>query len=348
MTALEYYYVDGRHVVFNRYTIDTNGVIQNNNSKKNLSYVLIHGYYMVSVRDNDDTPRFISVARAVASTFLGKPQTLQHTADHINSKQKLYNNINNIRWANKSEQSNNQKRSDTKKSAFIIVKDKTEMTAKEWEKHLKDTLNPFGRLYTSGMINKYAVRKQHGFSFKDYPNLEGEKWRHVKDSETPRGEHWEISNKSRVKFVMKYASNVLSGERLGLQNGYPSIYINGKKHYCHIISFEAFNSTVLRDGLMVLHKHDDKLDFSPQNLRLGSASENCKDAYNNGKYDGTKSARMKCASYIDDSLEEIFDSKTAAVNYLQANGYRKASLSNISMALSGKYKLAYGRVWKYI
>jgi len=102
---------------------------------------------------------------------------------------------------------------------------------------------------------------------------------------------------------------------------------------------------------MVLHEDDDKEDFRPHKLRLGTASENQKDAHDNEKYDSTKSARKKCASYIDGELEkDDYTSLTDAAEYLKTKGYPKASQNKISMALSDKYKsnMAYGRTWQKI
>ena len=51
--------------------------------------------------------------------------------------------------------------------------------------------------------------------------------------------------------------------------------------------------------------------------------------------------------YINSIEEEKFDSKTAAVKYLQANGYKKADKSAINRALTND-ALAYGRTWKLL
>lgn len=99
---------------------------------------------------------------------------------------------------------------------------------------------------------------------------------------------------------------------------------------------------------MVLHEDDDKLDFRPHKLRLGTQSKNIIDAYNNGKYDGKKSARMICASYINNVLEKRHKSQSDAVLYLKINGYPKANVSGVCMALSGFRKTAYDRTWKIV
>jgi hypothetical protein len=134
-------------------------------------------------------------------------------------------------------------------------------------------------------------------------------------------------------------------------SGYPSIGINGKKWLCHILSFMTFFQEEYankKPGEMILHEDDDPLDFRPHKLRLGTQSENITDSYNNGKRSGTKTARMKCVSYIDGVYELMHDSQDDAVKYLRHIGYDKASNGRISDMLNpeSKRNYAYDRTWK--
>jgi hypothetical protein len=99
---------------------------------------------------------------------------------------------------------------------------------------------------------------------------------------------------------------------------------------------------------IILHEDDNRLDFRPHKLRLGTQSENAIDAHTNGKHDDTKCARKKCASYVDDVLEKEYDSQMDAAKYLKIIGWDKAAFQNISMALNPRYSsnFAYGRTWK--
>ncbi|AGE48833.1 hypothetical protein PBCVAP110A_493L [Paramecium bursaria Chlorella virus AP110A] len=348
--TLEYYFEDGFHVIFKKYTIDDLGIIKNKRSGQTPSYG--NGMYnMCSVYDDDGKWRWIRVARAVASTFLGKPPTAEHTADHIESEQKKNDALTNIRWNCKPGQRGNQIRSETNKSAFIVVKDGIEKTANEWVDHMNATKLPKEREFTKGMIAKYAQRKTRGFAYKVYPDLEGEEWRKIKGSNNKKG-RWEISNMNRVKYITNHAENVLWSDRLGHNdNGYPYISINGKNLTCHILAFEAFNPKVVQEDMLVLHEDDNKEDFRPHKLYLGTHSDNNKDSYDNGKREGTKTTRKKCASYIDGVLEkDDYLSLADAAEYLKSKGYPKASYKNIGNALSVKCKsnTAYGRTWKCI
>ncbi|AGE49725.1 hypothetical protein PBCVCan184_150R [Paramecium bursaria Chlorella virus Can18-4] len=362
--TLEYYFVDGTYVEFKKYMIDKLGVIRNKKTGKELAYKTYEGYNKVTVYDDTGKRYMLSVHRAIASTFLGAPPSMKHTPDHID-KNRTNSALTNIRWLDSPGQAMNQIRPDTYKSAVVIVKDGVEKTVKEWVAHLAGKPNHMKREYTEKMINHYAIKKQHGFVYKEYPDLEGEEWKPiwgkgwedvVGSSEKPE-DYWEISNMKRVKNVTRYAANILSGVRLRRGMGYPCISIKGKRHFCHILAFRAFHPELWnakQSDEMVLHKDDDKEDFRPSKLRLGTRSENAKDAHDNGKYNDTKTVRMKCASYVDGVHEKDHDSQTDAAKYIKANGKSKASIytirKSIGMMLSDKYenKSAYGRTWEKI
>jgi len=349
---LEYYYDDGSYVKFDKYTIDIWGVVRNKENGKVLSYYTNRDEYnLCGVLDDKGDLHNIYIGRAIASTFHGQPPTSKHTADH---KDRVPNNdmIDNIRWATKKEQRNNQDRPETCKNAYIIVKDDLEKTGNEWVDSLKNEKNHMNREYTLSMIRNYAQKNQHGFSYKKFPDISGEIWKEISGSNTNKG-RWEISNMCRVKYITKCAENVLSGECLCIKNGYPKISINGKSLYCHIIAFATFfpeEYANKKSSEIVLHDDDDPLDFRPHKLRLGTRSENGIDAHNNGSFDGKKKARMKCISYINGIFEQEHDSQDAVVKYLKSRGYTKASQGNISQALiascKGKVLTKYGRTYR--
>jgi hypothetical protein len=349
INPLKYYAKDGTLTEFNKYTIE-NGIIKNAKGEPVTYHKNKKKYNKCGVTDDNGKERKLSVARAIASTMYGPPPTLAHTADHID-RNRGNDTDDNIRWLCKKGQRDNQDRPETYKSAFLVDRyGENEKTANEWIEHLKGEKNHMGREYTAGMISMYAQKKQHGFSYKEYPDLPGEIWKEIKDSESAQG-RWKISNTNRVKYMTKYAENVMSGDHLGLSGGYPIIKINGKKWLCHILSFTTFfpeEYANKKPDEMILHEDDDPLDFRPHKLRLGTRSENGKDAHNNGKYDGTKRERMKCMSYINGIYELMHDSQTEAAKYLRHIGYKKASYRNISKALNDKRKSAYDRTWKRI
>jgi hypothetical protein len=356
MIPLKYYFDKKTKielVIFNKYLFD-NGIIINKATGYKMTYSKNKaGYHTCSVYDDTDILRSILVGRAIASTFYGPPPTPRHTADH-EDKNRENDAIDNIRWLCKKGQRDNQDRPETHKSAFIITKDGIEKTAQEWVEYFKDDINRLKRIYTKRMIAHYAQRKHNGFAYKEYPDLSGEIWKKITDSENSKG-RWEISNMLRVKYITKYAENVFSGERLGLNKGYPTISINGKHLSCHIIAFMTFfpdEYSSKKPDEIILHEDDDRLDFRPHKLRLGTNSENITDSYNNGKRNDAKTSRNKCESWINGEWEKTYESQEAAVRYLKTQGYEKADNSAIYRALksykNGKVIVRYDRTWKLV
>jgi hypothetical protein len=345
--------------VFNKYTIDGQ-VLTNYKGKTPTLHKDQEGYHTVGLTLDNGKRRYFRLCRIVASTYHGKPPTLGHTVDHIKSEEKTNDDPSNLRWANWSDQNKNRKLG-VFKTGVVIVKDGEERTPKDWVKHLENDTTPRGTKYTESIIKKYANLGIHGFSHKKYKDLKGEVWRPVVNSGTSQVIRWEISNMNRVKCVKSANEKVFEGSALSRIQGYPFINIRGARRLCHLIAFEAFfpeeyakmvaenNSLPSRDQKLILHKEDDRKDFRPHMLRVGTRRDNAKDARANGKYMGTKSDCRGCVSYINGVLEHKFQSMKEAARYLKANGYEKASGGCISYALT-KYENnvvseCYGRTW---
>jgi hypothetical protein len=343
MKTLEYYSSDGTHIVFDNYTIDENGDIMNNMGKVMTRCVTAGGYNDVGVYDTAGKQRHISVGRAIASTFIGKPPTRNHTADHADQN-RLNDVLTNIRWAGKSEQSKNRTMPSVFKTAFRIIRNGVEHSAKDWVEVYK---KPNGEKYTAKCILNYARQQKYGFEYKTFTSLRGEMWRAISWSKNSQGE-WHISSRSRMKYKTKHAENVLNADELSKASGYPVMVINGRQWYCHELSFMTFRPreyATKTPNEMILHKEDDKLDFNPFRLRLGTMSENAIDARDNGKYDNTKTARKAVVSHVNDDFEKEHESISVAVRYLRDNGYPRAVASAVVLALR-EGVTRYGRTWK--
>lgn len=351
--TLEYYFEDGSHIIFNKYAIDENGIIRNKKTGKVLNTRKKGRYNECSVYDEYGKSRGIRVCRAIASTFQGRPPTLEHTADH-NDRDKNNDTNQNLSWLSKSDQSRNREIPSTYKSSVIIVKDNVEKTIKEWVDFLKNEKNDKGREYTDSMIYHYAKHMKHGFVYKEYHDLPEEVWKEIIGSKTKMG-LWKISNMCRVKYITKHMDRLLTEENFVVHNGYPVISFKNKQWYCHVIVFMTFfpdKWASRKPGEMVLHENDDKMDFRPLNLRLGTHSENIIDSYDNDRRVGTKTERMRCASYINGVLEKEYISQSDAVIHLKSNGHTKATCGEISQALKAfrenRIIIRYGRTWRCI
>lgn len=352
-TPPEYYFEDGTYVKFDKYTIDTNGVIMNKKTGKILNTLKKGRYNECSLYDNYGKSYGIRVCRAIVSTFQGRPPTLEHTADH-DDRNKNNDTNENLSWLSKSEQSKNREIPSTYKSSVIIVKDNIEKTITEWVGFLRNEKNNKGREYTDSMIYHYAKHTKHGFAYKEYPDLPGEVWKEIIGSKTKMGS-WKISNLCRVKYITKHMERILTEANFTLQNGYPVISFKNKQWYCHVLVFMTFfpdEWASKKPEEIILHENDDKMDFRPHKLRLGTQSENIADSYASGCRVGTKTERMRCASYVNDVIEREYISQSDAVIYLRSNGHSKATCGEISQALKAfrenRIITRYGRTWRCI
>lgn len=345
---LQYYHNDGRHVVFYKYEIDMFGNIYNKNTGRLLEYKKNGNYDLAGVYDSTGKQYSIFVARAVVSTFHGKPPTLAHSTEHIDCTNKNNDIVSELTWMDPSGQVKNTIRSEDMLTACIIVRDDLEMPVKEWVKYLKNEKNHLGREYTKNMIFKYAQKKKYGFSYKVYESFSDETWYKVANSENKMG-HWEISDQNRIAYVTRYTRNVIDATRFGFIGKYPKIQINGKHRLLHTVAFESYYPeayVMMKTSEMILHKFDDRLDFRPDVLYIGDAKKNGTDAHDNGCRDGGQTARMPCFSYIDNVFEKRHESQDAAAKYLKVNGYPRAASSAICNALkSDKILTRYDRTW---
>jgi hypothetical protein len=117
----------------------------------------------------------------------------------------------------------------------------------------------------------------------------------------------------------------------------------------HLVVFQTFRNKeykAMKSDEMILHKNDDRMDCRIDELRVGTASQNGRDAHDNGKHDGTKTARRPCVAHKGDWSSPPFKSLMDAVKWLQATTqYKNATKSNIIHCLNERQKTAYGFTW---
>jgi hypothetical protein len=203
--------------------------------------------------------------------------------------------------------------------------------------------------FSNVTIRNYAQNANNiEWSYKTYGDLPNEIWKLVKDSKNS-WRWWMASNLGRFAYHTKHTRKVYSPEELYMQGGYPSIKINGTNRTVHSVVFETFRPdeyNALQPGEMILHENDDRMDCRIDKLRVGTQSQNGRDAHDNGKYDGTKTQRRSCVARKGDETQP-FESLTEAVEWLRTKEHKKASLGHISECLNGTgtRKTAYGYTW---
>jgi len=326
--------------IYNKYEINKACIIRHKRLKRPMTCHLVDGYYKVTVCDDTGKRKPLSVARAMLSTFIGPPPSPLHTADHKESEHKTDNRLGNLRWADETEQKLNQIRPETQNSAFIIVHGGEELTSKEWAERTG---------VSDSAIRKRAQNVRNTeWLYKIYDDLPGEEWKFVKDSKNSQG-WWMVSTFGRVAYH-KDANirKVSSPEELSMWNGYPRIKINGTPRTVHSVVFQTFRPEeykAMKSDEMILHENDDRMDCRIDKLRIGTRSQNGRDAHDNGKYDGTKSVRRPCEARQGE-WSKPFDSLADAVKWLQdTTEYDQANTGPISNCLDGRQKTAYGFAW---
>jgi hypothetical protein len=324
-------YVNGSLEILDNYEICRDTANIRHKRKQNILTQIDNDGYKRVVVSIDGVKQTVSVARAMLSTFVGPPIDPTFTADHIN-QQRDDDNLDNLRWASKQKQISNRNIHQTNNGGRIVVYGGVEKTVKEWAEELDLCVSTI----------KWRVGNKPEWSYKTYDNLPGEVWVTIGDST-------EVSNLGRIGKINTSERRIYETHEICRSNGYPVLNINRKRQSLHILVFKAFYPDEYEtkpDGHMICHKNDNRLDCSIDNLYIGSASDNTRDAHNNGKFDGTNRERSSCCGTdIITGEKRQFDSLPDAVTWLRNNGYPKAAKSSISRCLHNTLNKTYGHTW---
>jgi len=358
------YYKNDTLWVFDSYEAHKNSNIRYKESKKTLNKHLIknetsgEGYNRINITHQGKRHSLV-VSICILSTFMGPPPDdgKKYTADHIDSKDKRNDTLDNLRWADPPTQRNNQRKSDRDFNKIIICRTDSVGNTVEYN-GLRDAAEQNGKSMRS--VHKWlngspCVRlkddfgKQYIWSYRDEPeDLPEEVWHEtIPDSNVFASQFGRIKDKRKTSITKRYPQEYISPMTT---SKYPVLSIKGKVytiHYLVYIAWFPFSGDYREYDYKLRHMNDDKNDCSIFNLKLGTRSQNGTDAHNNGSYDGTKSERKPFYCINKKSGERIeFMSTHEAGRFIGKDTAR----GNIWMALTNynKSSYAYGYYWYYL
>lgn len=270
------------------------------------------GYFNVKIAKQS-----VAVHILVAKAHIPRPPEADHTwsVDHIDPNDKSNNSIQNLRWASKKMQRENQRntqrvRIDSCPVIATAVEDiYVDVEGKRHLLHVKDTVLEFSSYneaknliacidpstITKCLQNK--IRQHAGFTWKtppELPNLSGEIWKIVGENTMYRtyvSTHGRIGYLFSHGYFKKISSEDKSTSRHILESdAYPTIGINKKKHKLHNVIWTTFVGEI-PSGYIVDHIDNVKQNASLSNLQLKTFSENTLKAHDDGCFKGTITER---------------------------------------------------------
>ena len=172
--------------------------------------------------------------------------------------------------------------------------------------------------------------------------LEKEIWKDIKGFEGL----YQVSNLGRVKSFYGLKEKILKPKLT--RNGYYAVCLHKnsirKFYLVHRLAYEAFNGTI-PEGLQVNHINEIKADNRLSNLNLMTCKENTN--YGTGiERRAKKRINGKCSKpVLQFTLEDVFIKEHPSIRQVERElGF---SHQNIINCCNGKYKTAYGYIWKY-
>lgn len=313
-----------------KYQVSKTGKIRNKRTNMILKSYSKGIYSRIKLHLDDNTRKFYQVHRLVAMTHIPNPEN-KPTVDHIN-RNTHDNNINNLRWANQSEQNINRVKYKHKERKIIMIYSGN--IIKIWNS-MSDATSEFPSIqyYLDGV--KY--HEGYIFSYLDKTILPGEFFRGVNTN----GVITYVSTLGRI-YREKY-NKLTYGNNT---NGYMTCKINNAFYYVSRLIGFAFVERPLHlinipyEQLEINHIDGNKENNVFNNLEWVTPSENIRHAINNLHRD-----RMRIVTQYDLNgkfIANYRNSVEAAKAINQMNGD-----SHIRKCCTKIVNIAYNYIWRY-
>lgn len=330
------------HLNFPNYMVSTFGRVENIITGHQLKGYIKAGYVTFTLR-NLNKPVCHFGHRLVALTFLSNPDSENLTVDHINRDRKD-NNIKNLRWATKKEQSFNQDRRQTHKGKDVYRYDENRKLVGHWES-IDDAASAIN--VCAQTISSYCAKDSI---------VNGYIWRHS-SYEQDKNEKWMPLNlknfdeifASSLGRIKTKCGNITYGSMNA--HGYMKISIKDKsgKYYgklVHRLVAEAFYGP--NGKLYVNHMNGNKTDNKAVNLEYVTPSQNAKHAFDTGLSDMTKNYRSVVRIHPETGrITGYYDSVIGAARENDANQSNiiqvcRNKINNNNNNVCAGYKWIYG------
>lgn len=206
----------------------------------------------------------LHIGELILSTFVGPPHSSLHTVDHFKSNEKSNNQLYNLRWADKSRQSQNQIRQ-TKKGleiAIYALKDGTEIRFDSVVQAAR-ILNIDQSAISKVLVNKRKAAKGFLFKYEYIDTIENEIWSSIGDDGR------EMSN------LCRYRKKVNGGYvqiNLGSKSQYRKVSYFGEFKGEHVVQKLLFGTDdeqqMIKEGGEVDHIKKNKRDNRNESLQV--------------------------------------------------------------------------------
>lgn len=323
------------------YLISKNGDIFSKNRKKIMTKVIDgDGYACHNLANDREEKKNLRVNRLVALTFISNPDN-KPTVDHID-RDRLNNNIDNLKWANHSEQSINQKKKNTANySRSINQLDMDGNIMRSFSSITEASLFHTGKSTSNIGTAARCGNTCFGFkwAFPEIEDLDGEFWEEIKDH--PK---YFVSSEGRFISCIKGDERLLFPTEKG---GYLNIVIGKENHRAHIWVCLHFNGPKPDENYICNHKNGNRKDNRAVNLEWMTSQENTQHAHKTGLINkanlGVNTRKPVYQYTMKGNFVKKYDcAQDAVISLGHPNGK-----SFVASCCTGFIKSAYNYIWSY-
>lgn len=257
---------------FSKYEISDEGKLRNKKTKYIFkSKPTLEGYIRCLIVDDEGKRNMKGIHYLVCLTFYGEKPSLKHTVDHIN-RIRNDNRLENLRWATKSEQIQNQNKLERNNGLYVLQINPKSNKIINVYKNNQEAGNAIG-------VSKTAIRqaiinnrfcKGYKWMYETVKIIEGERWKKIKLN----NKILYISSLGRTKdeYNRELKQHISTSK-------YNQICCNNKQYYIHRLVAINFIKN-LDNKEYVNHKDGNKLNNKLENLEWVTNQENCQHAWN--------------------------------------------------------------------